>query len=189
MSIKHHHYQGMTVYTKREIATMMMIQHEEGERSHGKGKTRNKADSLHFEEVTIIDGALKFRDTLVCDVMTPVAKCFMLSCSEKLTNKTLSSIFKSGYSRIPVYERDRDDVVGILLTKDLLFLDPEDEIPVSSFIRLFGRRPVVAWHDERLGEILTTFKKEKSHIAVVRNVNSTGPGDPFYELVRIILLC
>jgi hypothetical protein len=64
-----HYYQGMTVYTKREIATMMMIQHEEGERTHGKGKIRNKADSLHFEEVTIIDGMYKhifISDVYIC---------------------------------------------------------------------------------------------------------------------------
>lgn len=53
----------------------------------------------------------------------------------------MSEIFKSGYSRIPVYERDRNDVVGYMRTKDLIFIDPEDDVPVSSFVRLFGRAP------------------------------------------------
>ena len=39
--------------------------------------------------------------------------------------QTLSKIFKSGYSRIPVYGRDTNDIVGLILTKDLIFLDPE----------------------------------------------------------------
>jgi metal transporter CNNM len=34
-------------------------------------------------------------------------------------------IFKSGYSRIPVYDKDRHDVVGLILAKDLIFVDPE----------------------------------------------------------------
>jgi metal transporter CNNM len=74
--------------------------------------------------VTIIDGALKFRDMAVCDVMTPINKVFMLALAEKLTNKTLSEIFKSGYSRIPVFDMDRNDVIGVILTKDLIFIDP-----------------------------------------------------------------
>ena len=39
--------------------------------------------------------------------------------------QTLYEIFKSGYSRIPVYNRDPDDIIGLLLAKDLLFIDPE----------------------------------------------------------------
>ena len=34
-------------------------------------------------------------------------------------------IFKSGYSRIPVYEKSKNDIVGLILTKDLIFVDPE----------------------------------------------------------------
>ena len=46
---------------------------------------------------------------------------------------------------------------------------------MSSFVALVGRVPLVAWHDDQLGETLASFRKNKSHIAVVRNVNSTGP--------------
>ena len=52
---------------------------------------------------------------------------------------------------------------------------------MSSFVALVGRVPLVAWHDDQLGETLASFRKNKSHIAVVRNVNNTGP-------VRICLL-
>ena len=40
-------------------------------------------------------------------------------------NKTLSRIFQSGYSRIPVYERDQNDVIGVIRAKDLIFVKPE----------------------------------------------------------------
>ena len=39
--------------------------------------------------------------------------------------QVLSEIFKSGYSRIPVYGVDKHDIVGLILTKDLIFLDPD----------------------------------------------------------------
>ena len=50
----------------------------------------------------------------------------------------------------------------------------QDDIPISNFVDLFGRSPLVAWHDDKLGETLATFKREKSHIAVVRTVNNLG---------------
>ena len=145
---------------------MMNIQQEEG-------------GSLHEEEVDIIEGALKFRDMVVHDVMTPEKNVFMLSSNEKLNHKVLSEIFKSGYSRIPVYGSDRHDIVGLLLTKDLIFIDADDETPIANFVRLFGRQPAVVWHDQKLGETLSMFKKGKSHMAIVRNVNDTGPGITF----------
>ena len=51
---------------------------------------------------------------------------------------------------------------------------------MSSFVALVGRVPLVAWHDDQLGETLASFRKNKSHIAVVRNVNNTGPVRTIY---------
>lgn len=50
----------------------------------------------------------------------------------------------------------------------------QDEIPVENFIALFGRKPVVVWHDQSLGETLTTFRQERAHMAIVRDVMSEG---------------
>jgi len=49
-------------------------------------------------------GALKYKDIAVKDVMTPLDNTFMLSAEEKLNFETIGKIFKTGYSRIPVYE-------------------------------------------------------------------------------------
>jgi CBS domain containing-hemolysin-like protein len=46
----------------------------------------------------------------------------------------------------------------------------QDETPVRSFVELFGRKPAVIWHDSKLGETLTMFRQEKSHMAIVRDV-------------------
>ena len=57
-----------------------------------------------------------------------------------------------------------------------------------SFVRVFGRQPLVIWNDQTLGETLTLFKNGGSHMAIVRIVNNSGFGDPFYEIVGIITL-
>lgn len=64
--------------------------------------------------------------------------------------------------------------MSIILAKDLIFVDPEDDTPLSNFISLFGRKPIFVWHDQTLGEVLSTFQKERAHIALVRDVENSG---------------
>jgi hypothetical protein len=64
----------------------------------------------------------------------------------------------------------------------------QDETPITNFVEFFGRKPVFVWHDEFLGETLTTFKRERAHLAIVRDVVCEGDRDPFYKIVGIITL-
>ena len=45
---------------------------------------------------------------------------------------------------------------------------------MRNFVDLFGRKPAVVWHDSKLGETLNMFRKEKSHMAIVRDVDAEG---------------
>lgn len=78
--------------------------------------------------------------------------------------------------------------MSLILAKDLIFVDPEDDIPISNFVDMFGRRPIFVWHDDKLGETLSTFRNERAHLALVRDVESQGEGDPFYKVVGLITL-
>ncbi len=170
------HDDGPQLYNHKELNTLIGLQHELG-------------TTLQADEVNIIGGALKFRDMVVHNVMTPEKNVFMLPSSDRLNHKILAEIFKSGYSRIPVYGKDRNDIVGLLLTKDLIFVDADDETPIANFVRLFGRQPIVVWHDQKLGETLSLFKKGRSHMAIVRDVKDDWTGkDPVYEVVGIVTL-
>lgn len=181
------HDGGVTVYKKQEIATMMMLQMEEGQKSRNMGDSHG--DILHHEEVEMIGNALKFREMTVSEVMTPLKDVFCLSLSENLGYKTLSEIFKYGYSRIPVYNSNTNDMVGLLLAKDLIFVDPEDETPLENFINLFGRGFFYVWPDDKLGYVLNMFKKSRLHLAVVRTVNEEDTTrDPFYQTLGIITM-
>merc|ERR1711933_526004 len=101
----------------------------------------------------------------------------------------VAKIFKTGYSRIPVYEVSMNNIVGLLFTKDLIFIDPEDETPVRSFVELFSRSLHTVWPDDKLGGVLRELKQGKSHMALVRDVNNEDENqDPFYEIKGIITL-
>jgi metal transporter CNNM len=113
----------------------------------------------------------------------------MLPVDEKLSFETIGKIFKTGYSRIPIYEISKNNVIGLLFVKDLIFIDPEDEVPIRSFIQIFGRSVHVVWPDDTLGDVLAELKKGRSHLGVVRDVNNVDESqDPFYEVKGIITL-
>ena len=54
----------------------------------------------------------------------------MLAASDRLSSQTVADIFRHGYSRIPVYAKHRHNVVGVILTKDLIFVDENDNLKV-----------------------------------------------------------
>jgi metal transporter CNNM len=99
------HDEGMTMYNRKEIATMMWLQHEEGLRRqslHQKSKSNTRdtpsddmgfRDTMHHEEVTIIGGALKYRDMKVSDVMTHAQNIFMISAEDTLSFKVEALTF------------------------------------------------------------------------------------------------
>jgi hypothetical protein len=83
----------------------------------------------------------------------------------------------------------QNNIIGLLFVKDLIFIDPEDDVPIRSFIQIFGRSVHVVWPDDILGDVLAELKKGRSHLAVVRDVNNDDETqDPFYDVKGIITL-
>ena len=58
--------------------------------------------------------------------MTPINEAFMLDINTNFDNKLLKSIYSQGYSRIPIYEGSRENVVGILMTRDLILINIDE---------------------------------------------------------------
>jgi CBS domain containing-hemolysin-like protein len=75
---------------------------------------------------------------------------------------------------IPVYGADSHDIVGLILTKDLIFIDPEDETPLKNFVHIFGRQLQYVWPTQSLGEVLKMFKQGHGHMAIVRDTVDDG---------------
>ena len=164
-----------TTYSKDEMSKLLEIHVKEGR--------------FNQETGTAMAGALKYQDVLVKEVMTPLENVFMLSADEKLSFEIIAKIFKTGYSRIPVYEVDMNNIIGLLFTKDLIFIDPEDETPIRSFVQIFGRGLHIVWPDDALGDVLRVLKGGHSHMALVNDVNNEDETrDPFYEIRGIITL-
>ncbi|XP_072239712.1 metal transporter CNNM1-like isoform X2 [Leuresthes tenuis] len=140
------------------------------------------------EELNIIQGALELRTKTVEDVLTPLTDCFMLASDVMLDFNTMSEIMQSGYTRIPVFENERSNIVDILFVKDLAFVDPDDCTPLKTITQFYKHPLHCVFNDTKLDAMLEEFKKGKSHLAIVQRVNNEGEGDPFYEVMGIVTL-
>ncbi|KAJ8404923.1 hypothetical protein AAFF_G00333100 [Aldrovandia affinis] len=140
------------------------------------------------EELNIIQGALELRTKTVEDVLTPLNDCFMLVSDAVLDFNTMSEIMQSGYTRIPVFENERSNIVDILFVKDLAFVDPDDCTPLKTITQFYKHPMHCVFNDTKLDAMLEEFKKGKSHLAIVQRVNNEGEGDPFYEVMGIVTL-
>lgn len=139
--------------------------------------------------MNIISGALELRKKTVADVMTHIEDAFMLSYDAILDFETVSEIMKSGFSRIPVYEGDRQNVLTLLFIKDLAFVDPDDNTPLRTLCEFYQNSCHFVFDDVTLDVMFKRFKEgHRGHMAFVHRVNSSGDGDPFYETVGLITL-
>eukprot|EP00013_Stygamoeba_regulata_P020504 CAMPEP_0177657806 /NCGR_PEP_ID=MMETSP0447-20121125/16422_1 /TAXON_ID=0 /ORGANISM="Stygamoeba regulata, Strain BSH-02190019" /LENGTH=629 /DNA_ID=CAMNT_0019162267 /DNA_START=234 /DNA_END=2123 /DNA_ORIENTATION=- len=165
-----------TIYSRNELKKLLDIH------SH------HVASEIGVTEGAILTGALDFSLKEVSEVMTPIEDVFMLEIDERLDLETLTNILEKGYSRVPIFEKTTDSIVGLLFVKDLALLNPEHELPIRKILPVFNRNLPRIFDDTNLAEVLREFKAGKSHIAVVRRVVSEGPGDPYYENVGVVTL-
>jgi len=132
--------------SEEEVKTMLEIGEEEG--------TIEKGERIMMERV------LTFTDTVVESVMIPKEKVFALDASLSV-NEATGEVRRSGYSRIPVFEKGR--VVGILFAKDLLGNGGEG----SRSIKEVARPPYLVRETEHVDDLLRQFQKGRFHMAIV----------------------
>ncbi|KAJ2377706.1 hypothetical protein H4S02_007575, partial [Coemansia sp. RSA 2611] len=120
--------------------------------------------NLSADEVTIIRGALELSEKLVIDVMTDLSNVYMVDINSRLNRRLLTEMVRRGHSRVPVFDGERTDIVGVLLVKSLILLDPDDAVPVRD--ARIAPIPLVT-PDTSLYDILNAFQEGGSHMAVV----------------------
>ncbi|XP_045530368.1 unextended protein-like [Pieris brassicae] len=152
-------------------------------------KVTTDVNDLDKDEVNIISGALELRKKTVSSVMTKMEDVFMLPITSILDFETMSEIIKSGYSRIPVYEGHRGNIVTVLFIKDLAFVDPDDNTPLRTLCQYYQNPCNFVFEDVTLDIMFKQFKDgHKGHMAFVHRINNEGEGDPFYETIGLVTL-
>src|SRR5690606_17996844 len=114
------------------------------------------------EEQKILKGIVSFGNTDTKQVMRPRMDIFAINQNQEFKN-IIPGIIENGYSRIPVYKDNIDQVVGILYVKDLLpYLDVED-FEWNNLVR----DPYFIPENKKLDDLLNEFKTKKIHLAIV----------------------
>src|SRR3990167_920069 len=123
-----------------------------------------KSQVLNHEALMMIEGVLQVSEMQVRDVMVP--RPHMVVIRQDLTlDKIIGIVIESGHSRFPVVGETPEDVVGILLAKDLLRYSIGTDKPF--FIQEVMRTPTFVPESKRLDSLLKELRDKHNHLAIV----------------------
>jgi magnesium and cobalt transporter len=118
---------------------------------------------LDADALTIIEGALTVSEMQVRDIMVPRAQVDFIDIHEPVET-FIPRVMATAHSRFPVIDQNRDDVIGILLAKDLLrHYAGEEEFNVREMLR----PAVFVPEAKRLNVLLREFRASRNHMAIV----------------------
>ncbi|MEO7743655.1 MAG: transporter associated domain-containing protein [Usitatibacter sp.] len=117
---------------------------------------------LDAEALSMIEGVLQVSETQVRDVMIPRSQLDMIDVAES-PEKFIPFVIDTAHSRFPVFEDNRDNVIGILLAKDMLRFYAEEQFNVREMLR----PAVFVPEAKRLNVLLKEFRANRNHIAIV----------------------
>src|ERR671919_2744 len=136
--------------TEEEIRHMVDVAEEEEE--------------IEEEERELIHSVFEFGDTVVREVMVPRPDMVTMR-SDATFEEVLTTIIGAGYSRIPIYEGDTDNIIGVLYAKDVL--KRIHEARGDSRISSLARAPLFIPEQKKVSELLREMQKQRVHMAIV----------------------
>ena len=147
-----------SLVTEEEIQALIKIGGEEG--------------VIGKEKVRMLARVFEFSKTLVRDVMTPNAHIVSLNADSKY-EEMMRAVLESGYSRLPVYRENPDNIIGIINVKDLLnFWEHRELIIIQDMIY----QPPVVPGTKKVVDLLKEFQMGKAHMAVVKDAQGRIEG-------------
>ena len=134
--------------TEDELRTIVEVSHEEG--------------VIESEEKKMINNVFDFGDSVAKDIMVP--RIDMTLAEVNATYQELLDIFREEkYTRIPVFEENTDNVVGIINVKDLLLIDNHEEFHIRDYLR----EPLYTYEYKKTAELMVEMRKTFNNIVIV----------------------
>ena len=125
------------------------------------------ADAEHRELIepesrVMLEGVIRMAGMTAGDVMVAVKRMDLLDIDSPY-DEILAQVIETGHSRFPVFDGSRDNIIGILMAKDLLKLQRAPELNLRTLLR----PPEFVPESKGLNEMLREFRSNRSHLAVV----------------------
>ena len=134
--------------TEDELRTIVEVSHEEG--------------VIESEEKKMINNVFDFGDSVAKDIMVP--RIDMTLVEVNATYQELLDIFREEkYTRIPVFEENTDNVIGIINVKDLLLIDNHEEFHIRDYLR----EPLYTYEYKKTAELMVEMRKTFNNIVIV----------------------
>ena len=127
--------------------------------------TLTEAEDNHVidaESRVMLEGVLRMAELTAGDVMVAAARMDLIDLNASLDD-TLNQVIDTRHSRFPVFEGERDNLVGILLAKDLLKLQRSPALNLRTLLR----PPVFIPESKGLNDLLRDFRNNRNHMALV----------------------
>ena len=117
---------------------------------------------INTESRLMLEGVIRMADMTASDVMLAAPRMDLLNIEDPM-DELLHQVIDTGHSRFPVYEGERDHIMGILLAKDLLKLQRAPELNIRALLR-----PAVFVPESKgLNDLLRQFRDNRNHLAIV----------------------
>ena len=125
-------------------------------------KSSYEKNLMDADSLSMIEGVLQVSEMQVRDIMIPRSQMDVIDISHP-TEKFIPFVIETAHSRFPVIEDDKNDVIGILLAKDLLKYYAGDDFEIRDMLR----PAVFIPESKRLNVLLKEFRGSRNHIAIV----------------------
>jgi CBS domain containing-hemolysin-like protein len=120
---------------------------------------------IREDEADMIESIVELPNLEVSEIMTPRMDMICMDVKEPVS-ALLKTAVEAGHSRIPVYEENRDHIVGVLYVKDLLGYWPDGGKPVPQLVDLL-RKPYYIPETKKVSKLFSEFRENKVHMAIV----------------------
>lgn len=119
-------------------------------------------DIIGAQSRAMLEGVIRMSDMTASDVMVPATRLYLLNIDDPV-DTVLHTVIDTGHSRFPVFENTKENIIGILLAKDLLKLQRAPELNLRTLLR----PPVFIPESKGLNDLLREFRGNRSHLAIV----------------------
>lgn len=126
----------------------------------------SESEMIDEDQAEIIQSTMDFLDTNVKEVLTPRNNIFALNLKDLTHDKLQAIILNTNYSRIPIYDKVFDNIIGVLLVK--IYFEEYEKDPHLN-IRSILQKPYFVSTQVMIDDLFHGFRKHRTHIAIVRD--------------------
>lgn len=145
-------YNSRTAIVHSEIAELADLGIEKG--------------TIEEEEHELIHGLVEYKSVVVREIMTPRVDISAVD-SEAAFEELIAIITESGHSRIPLYQKSLDDIIGIIYAKDVLQFLAKPELQKEFKVTKIARQPLFVPETKLISDLMGEFQSKNMHIGIV----------------------